>query len=134
DGAWRRAFEAGQYVGPRLFASGHFLTTTGGHFLHPGRALECDRPYCFVEAIREQIKTGVDHIKLNLSGGIMGPSWDLHTQSFLLDEELKKAFEICQLRGFKVMAHATHPQAVKAAIALGTHSIEHGYVMDDECI
>jgi DNA-binding transcriptional LysR family regulator len=28
-----------------------------------------------VKAIREQIKNGVDHIKLNLSGGIMGPAW-----------------------------------------------------------
>jgi len=134
DVAWRRAFESGQYVGPRLFASGHFLTTTGGHFLTSGHALECDGPYGFVKAIREQIKNGVDHIKLNLSGGIMGPPWDLHTHSFLLDEELKAAFEICRVRGFKVMAHATNPAAVKAAVKLGAHSIEHGYIMDDECI
>jgi hypothetical protein len=30
------------------------------------------RPYGWVKAIREQIKNGVDHIKLNLSGSIMG--------------------------------------------------------------
>lgn len=134
DVAWRNAFDSGQYVGPRLFASGHFLTTTGGHFLTSGHALECDGPYGFVKAIREQIKNGVDHIKLNLSGGIIGPKWDLHTQSFHLDEELQAAFEICRLRGFKIMAHATHPGVVKAAIKLGAHSIEHGYIMDDECI
>ena len=73
DVAWKRAFDSGQYVGPRVYASGHFLTTTGGHFLTSGHALECDGPYGFVKAIREQIKNGVDHIKLNLSGGIMGP-------------------------------------------------------------
>ncbi len=134
DVAWRRSFEAGQFIGPRLFASGYFLTTTGGHFLTSGHARECDGPYGFVQAIREGIKNGVDHIKLNLSGGILGPSWDLHTQSFLLDDEIKAAFDICKLRGFKVMAHATNPQAVKAAITLGAHSIEHGYIMDDECI
>ena len=33
DVAWKRAFASGQHVGPRLFASGYFLTTTGGHFL-----------------------------------------------------------------------------------------------------
>lgn len=38
DVAWKRAFEQGQYVGPRVFASGHFLTTTGGHFLTSGHA------------------------------------------------------------------------------------------------
>ena len=134
DVAWKRAFDSGQYVGPRLFACGHFLTTTGGHFLTSGHALEFDGPYGFVKAIREQIKNGVDHIKLNLSGGILGPAWDLHRHSFLLEDELKAAFEICHLREFKVMAHATNPEAVKNAIRLGAHSVEHGYILDDECI
>jgi imidazolonepropionase-like amidohydrolase len=134
DVAWKRAFDSGQHLGPRLFAAGHFLTTTGGHFLTSGHALECDGPYGFVKAIREQIKNGVDHIKLNLSGGIMGPAWDLHRHSFFLDEEIRAAFAICKLRDFKVMAHATNPEAVKTAIRLGAHSIEHGYILDDECI
>src|ERR671913_1559799 len=134
DVAWKRAFDSGQFVGPRLYACGHFLTTTGGHFLTTGHALECDGPYGFVKAIREQIKNGVDHIKLNLSGGILGPAWDLHRHSFLLQDELKAAFEICHLREFKVMAHATNPEAVKNAIRLGAHSVEHGYILDDECI
>ena len=134
DVAWKRAFDSGQHLGPRLFAAGHFLTTTGGHFLTSGHALECDGPYGFVKAIREQIKNGVDHIKLNLSGGIMGPAWDLHRHSFFLDEELKAAFDICRLREFKVVAHATNPEAVKNAILLGAQSVEHGYILDDECI
>src|SRR6266853_737878 len=114
DVAWKRAFDAGQYVGPRVFAAGHFLTTTGGHFLTSGHARECDGPYGFVRAIREQIKNGVDHVKLNLTGGIMGPAWDRHTQSFLLDEELDAAFAICRKRGFPVMAHAANPETVAA--------------------
>jgi imidazolonepropionase-like amidohydrolase len=134
DVAWKRAFDSGQFVGPRLYASGNFLTTTGGHFLTSGHAIECDGPYGFVKAIREQIKNGVDHIKLNLSGGIMGPAWDRHWHSFLLQDELEAAFEICRQREFNVMAHATNPQAVKHAVKLGAHSIEHGYIMDDECI
>jgi imidazolonepropionase-like amidohydrolase len=134
DVAWKRAFDSGQFIGPRLYACGHFLTTTGGHFLTTGHALECDGPYGFVKAIREQIKSGVDHIKLNLSGGIMGPAWDRHWHSFLLQDELEAAFAICRQRDFKVMAHATNPDAVKNAVRLGAHSVEHGYIMDDECI
>jgi imidazolonepropionase-like amidohydrolase len=134
DVAWKRAFDTGQYVGPRVFAAGHFLTSTGGHFLTSGHALECDGPFGFVRAIREQIKNGVDHIKLNLTGGIMGPSWDRHWQSFLLDEELEAAFAICRARGFRVMAHAANPEAVKQAVRLGAHSIEHGYILDQECV
>ena len=134
DVAWKRAFDSGQFVGPRVYACGHFLTTTGGHFLTTGHALECDGPYGFVKAIREQMKNGVDHIKLNLSGGIMGAAWDRHWHSFLVQEELEAAFAICRQREFKVMAHATNPEAVKNAIRLGAHSVEHGYIMDDECI
>ena len=134
DVAWKRIFDSGQLVGPRVFACGQFLTTTGGHFLASGHARECDGPYGFVEAIREQIKNGVDHIKLNLSGGVMGPSWDRHWHSFLLREELEAAFTISHQREFKVMAHATNPDAVKAAVELGAHSVEHGYIMDEECI
>ena len=134
DVAWRRVFEAGEVPGPRVFACGNFLTTTAGHFLRSGHARECDGPYGFVVAIRDQIKNGVDHIKLNLSGGVMGPPWDLHKHSFLLREELEAAFAICHQREFKVMAHATNPDAVKAAVSLGAHSVEHGYMMDEECI
>ena len=134
DVAWRDTFGSGELDGPRVFACGNFLTTTGGHFLSSGHARECDGPYGFANAVREQIKNGVDHIKLNLSGGIMGPSWDLHTHPFLLEDELAAAFAVCRQRGFEVMAHATSPDTVKAAIKQGAHSVEHGYIMDEECI
>ena len=134
DVAWRDSFASGELDGPRVFACGNFLTTTGGHFLSSGHARECDGPYGFVNAVREQIKNGADHIKLNLSGGIMGPSWDLHTHPFLLEDELTAAFAVCRQRGFDVMAHATNPDTVKTAIKLGAHSVEHGYIMDEECI
>ena len=134
DVAWKRVFDSGRIAGPRVFASGYFLTTTGGHFLTSGQARECDGPYGFVQAIREGIKNSVDHIKLNLSGGIMGPPWDLHKHSFLLEDELEAAFALCHQREFKVMAHATNPDAVKAAIGLGAHTVEHGYIQDEECL
>ena len=134
DVGLKRAFEAWQPVGPRVFAGGYFLTTTAGHALASGFAKACDGPNGFVKAIREQIQHGVDHIKLNLTGGIMGPSWDRHWHSLLLPEELEAAFAICRQRGYPVMAHAASPEAVKAALRLGAHSVEHGYIMDEECL
>lgn len=134
DVAWRRAFSVPGAAGPRVFACGNFLTTTGGHFLTSGLARECDGPYGFAQAIREQMKNDVDHIKLNLSGGIMGPRWDRHTDSLLLPDELETVFALCHQRNFKVMAHATNTEAVKAAVRLGAHSVEHGYIMDEEAI
>jgi imidazolonepropionase-like amidohydrolase len=134
DVGMKRAFDAWQPVGPRVFAGGYFLTTTAGHALASEFAKPCDGPNGFVKAIREQIQHGVDHIKLNLTGGIMGPSWDRHWHSFLLPEELEAAFTICRQRGYPVMAHAANPEAVKAALRLGAHTVEHGYIMDEECI
>ena len=134
DVGMKRAFDAWQPVGPRVFAGGYFLTTTAGHALASEFAKACDGPNGFVKAIREQIQHGVDHIKLNLTGGIMGPSWDRHWHSFLLPEELEAAFTICQQRGYPVMAHAANPEAVKTALRLGAHTVEHGYIMDEECL
>jgi imidazolonepropionase-like amidohydrolase len=134
DVALKRSFDSGQNVGPRVITCGWFLTTTAGHALGTGFALPCDGPHGFVRAIREHIQAGVDHIKLNLTGGIMGPSWDRHWHSFLMEDELRAAFAICRQRGVKVMAHAASPDAVKAALRLGAHSVEHGYIMDDECL
>jgi imidazolonepropionase-like amidohydrolase len=134
DVALKHAFDTGQHVGPRLFTCGWFLTTTAGHALGTGFALPCDGPAGFVRTIREHIQAGVDHVKLNLTGGIMGPAWDRHEDSFLMEDELHAAFAICHQRGFKVMAHAASPDAVKAALRLGAHSVEHGYALDDECL
>ena len=134
DVALKQVYESGQHLGPRVLTSGYFLTTTGGHYISSGQTMECDGPYGFVKAIREQIKGGIDYIKLNLTGGITGPEWDRRADSFLLQEEMEAAFAICRQRGYKVIAHATTPEAVKAAIRLGAHSIEHGYIMDEECI
>jgi imidazolonepropionase-like amidohydrolase len=134
DVGMKHAFDVWQPVGPRVFAGGYFLTTTAGHALASEFAKACDGPNGFVKAIREQIQHGVDHIKLNLTGGIMGPSWDRHWHSFLLPEELEAAFTICQQRGYPVMAHAANPEAVKAALRLGAHTVEHGYIMDEECL
>ena len=134
DVAWKRAFETGQYAGPRTFAAGYFLTTTAGHCARQPFSRMLDGPDEFILAVREQIKNGVDHIKLNLTGGIMGPDWDRHWHSFFLPEELEATFQICKDRDMKVMSHAANPQAVKDAIRLGTWTVEHGYIMDAECI
>lgn len=134
DVAWKRAFASKQYLGPRIFAGGYFITTTAGHghgYIH---TRECDGTEDFSRAVREQIQNGVDHIKLGLSGGIMGPPWDGNRQNALLPEEMDAVFRLCNQRDYKVMCHATNPLAVKEAIKRGAWSIEHGYILDDECI
>ena len=134
DVAWKQAFESGEYVGPNLYTCGWFITTTAGHFLKSGCAIEVDGPTEYIRTIREQIKNGVDFIKLNLTGGVMGPKWDKMPNTFPLQDELKAAFDVCEQRGYKVVAHAGGADGIKKAISLGAHTLEHGYQFDDEAI
>jgi imidazolonepropionase-like amidohydrolase len=134
DVAWKRAFDSGLFIGPSLFTCGWFITTTAGHFLRSGTAKEVDGPTEFRRAIRENIKNGVDFIKLNLTGGIMGPPWDGMQNTFPTPDEIDAAFEICHQRGFKVVAHAGGNHGIKTAIAHGAWTLEHGYVLDDEAV
>ncbi|MFP6679575.1 MAG: amidohydrolase family protein [Dehalococcoidia bacterium] len=134
DVAWKRAFDSRQFIGPSLFTCGWFLTTTAGHFLRSGTAKELDGPTEYRRAIRENIKNGVDFIKLNLTGGIMGPPWDGMEKTFPTTDEIDAAFEICHQRGYKVVAHAGGTDGIKTAISHGAWTLEHGYVLDDEAI
>ena len=132
DVACRDAFASGDHLGPTLFTCGYFITTTAGHFLSSGCAVEADGPVGFRKAVREQIKHGVDFIKLNMDGGVMGPPWDRTTDVYLLPDEIASVFDLCRQRDFRVVAHAAGVDGVKAAVRAGAHSIEHGYVLDDE--
>ena len=134
DVAWKRAYDSGMFVGPSLFTCGYFITTTAGHFLSSGCAIEVDGPEGYRRAIREQIKNGVDFIKLNMTGGVMGPAWDKMRNTFPLPDEIETAFDLCHRRGFKVVAHAGGTDGIKVSARAGAHTIEHGYVLDDEAI
>jgi imidazolonepropionase-like amidohydrolase len=134
DVAWRDAFAAGQLVGPRLFCCGHALRTTAGHDPSGGTSLmrTADGAVAMVQAVRDEIQHGVDQIKLVTTGGIMGGGHDVMSAVMFLREELEAAMRIARQRGLSVAVHATAAEAVKWAVRAGAHSIEHGYLLDDE--
>lgn len=134
DVAWREAFAAGRFLGPRLFCCGDAIRTTAGHDPFGGtrRMVAVDGADAFVQAVREQILHGVDQIKLITTGGIMGGGHDVMSAVMFLREELTAAMRIARQRGLPVAVHATAAQAVKWAVEAGAHSIEHGYLLDEE--
>jgi len=134
DVAWREAFASGRFAGPRLFCCGDAIRTTAGHDPFGGtrRMVAVDGPDAFVQAVREQIMHGVDQIKLITTGGIMGGGHDVMSAVMFLREELTAAMRIARQRGLPVAVHATAAQAVKWAVEAGAHSIEHGYLLDEE--
>ncbi len=138
DVAWRDAFNAGQFVGPRLFCCGHGLRTTAGHSATltgtTSMLTHADGPEAMIHAVRTQIKHGVDQIKLVTTGGIMGTGHDVMSAVMFLREELEAAIRIARQRGKAVAVHATAPDAVKWAAHASAHSIEHGYLLDEEAV
>ncbi|MEE9198880.1 MAG: amidohydrolase family protein [Dehalococcoidia bacterium] len=134
DVAWREAFNAGQYQGPRLFCCGNGLVTLAGHMAGEDDPGVVSGPDEFVRAVRNEIKHGVDQIKLVTTGGIMGTGHDVMPQTMFLREEIEAAVRIANQRGVPVASHATSPEAVKWSVLAGVHSIEHGYMLDEEAV
>jgi imidazolonepropionase-like amidohydrolase len=132
DVAWRDAFNAGVFVGPRLFVCGTAISPTGGW----GES-GADGPYEIRKAVREQLKHGVDQIKLAATGGhaqmiAAGVGEAMRERNLLLDE-IRAATEVAHMKGKHVCAHASNP-GIKVAIQGGVDCIEHGYYLDDEAI
>ena len=54
------------------------------------------------------------------------------TNITMLKGEMEAALAIARQRGVPAAVHATVAEAVKWAVSAGAHSIEHGYVLDEE--
>ena len=66
-----------------------------------------------VRAVRNNIKHGVDQIKLTTTGGIMGTGDDVMPAAMFVREEVEAAVRISNQRRVSVAAHATSPEPVK---------------------
>lgn len=142
DPAMKAAIAEGTAVGPRIMTCGRDVSTTGhsNDISYPshwrigsteGIAI-VDGVDGFRRAIREEIKDGVEIIKIFATGGhgVKMPSeqWQLSR------EELDAAIRTADERGAKVRAHLANRDAILCAIELGIHIVDHGDGFDDACI
>jgi imidazolonepropionase-like amidohydrolase len=127
----RDAVAEGIVPGPRILSSGRCICMTGGHGWPFGR--EADGEDEVRKAVREQIKAGVDVIKLMATGGVITPGVDPGATQYTY-EELKAGVEEAHKAGRRTAAHAQGNQGVKNALRAGIDSIEHGVFLDDEAI
>lgn len=134
DVAWKRAFDRGLFLGPRLMVAGYLLEPTGGHMWHHPETAKADGADGFRRLVREQIKAGADLIKIAITGGVAGSAQESTDDIQMSPDELEAVFETASDRGLPVAVHAGNPRAVKAAVRLGARSIEHGYKLDEEAV
>jgi imidazolonepropionase-like amidohydrolase len=141
DVTLKRAIDSGLIPGPRIMACGRDLGTTGDSVdFHPswwklqmqtvGRI--CDGPDEFRKAVRDEIKQGVEIIKLYATGG-HGLPWP-STVMTMTPEEMKVAADTAHERGRKIRAHIVSKRGIIAALDAKLDLIDHCDQMDDECI
>ena len=142
--ALRDAVAAGELPGPRIIDAGRSISTTSGHMdatlsvsedLHDSIGQEnlCDGVESCRQAIRKQVRRGVDVIKIATTGGVNSRiGAGLGRQLF--DDEVKVLVDTAHLYGKKVAVHAHGDDGVNIALAAGADSIEHGTMMTDESI
>jgi imidazolonepropionase-like amidohydrolase len=121
DIAWRDAFNAGIFEGPRIFAAGKIVTPKGEHSSEPGWPVEiyADGPEEIRKAVLENIARGIDLVK------IFAPQ--------LQEDEMTTIIELAHSHGLKVTAHSGGKSAHRAVVA-GIDCIEHGTMISDETI
>ncbi|MBD9468488.1 amidohydrolase family protein [Pseudoxanthomonas sp. PXM01] len=142
----RDAVNQGLVKGPRIFAAGKSIATTGGHadptngfndrlshLLGPPGPTDgvINSPDEARQAVRQRYKDGSDVIKITATGGVLSYAKSGDAPQFVVDE-VKAIVDTARDYGFRVAAHAHGKEGMKRAILGGVTSIEHGTYMDDE--
>jgi len=146
DIAVRDALAAGLFEGPRLFVSGWAISITGGHMNLTGLAPAIDRRLpqlaimaddrdAMIAAVRDQVKSGVDFIKVYATGtiGHLDPNTLEPLSQFSVDE-IRLMVDEAARWGMDVAAHAYGGEGAYNAVAGGARSIEHGMLLDDRTL
>ncbi|MGO1069444.1 amidohydrolase family protein [Lysobacter sp. CA199] len=142
----RDAVNSGLVEGPRIWAAGKSIATTGGHadptngyndaLSHligpPGptegviNSIDDAR-----QAVRQRYKEGSDVIKITATGGVLSYAKSGDAPQFTV-EEVKAIVDTAKDYGYRVAAHAHGTEGMKRAVLGGVTSIEHGTYMDAE--
>jgi len=129
DFIYRRFFDSGKLLGPRILVSGRGVVTSFGSALD----------LCYIangvdeirQAVRKCVADGVDWVKLFVSGGMtQGP------HKLLMNEgEVGAAVDEAHRAGKKVAAHAIGDRSVRVCADAGVDTIEHAtYQITDETV
>jgi imidazolonepropionase-like amidohydrolase len=138
----RQAIDQGVVPGPRLLASGNYVSPTGG----AGDARQfsiyvdvpivrnlADGPDEIRKAVRTNLKQGADFIKILATGAVFSKGAPPGAQQYT-EDEMHVAVEEAARWGKHVAAHAHGAEGIKAAIRAGVRTIDHGSMLDDEAV
>jgi len=141
--ALRDAVRRGDVPGPRIIASGQAVSIHGGHgdingyredimHIFSGENICSGADDC-MRAVRLQVRSGADIIKITATGGVLSNTAAGLGQQFS-DEELAAIVGAAHRMGRQVTAHAHGADGVNSFLRAGGDSIEHGTFLDAESI
>lgn len=143
-----KAIDSGLAVGPRIFASGAFISQTGGHgdfglptdvprkigeLSYPernGMLAIADGADQVLLRSREQLRQGAAQLKLMAGGGVSS-NYDPLDVAQYTEEEFRAAVSAAENWGTYVTVHAYTPNAIQTAIRAGVKCIDHGQLADE---
>jgi imidazolonepropionase-like amidohydrolase len=141
----RDAISQGLVKGPRIFAAGKSIATTGGHadptngvndrlahLIGPPGPTEgvVNSPDDARQAVRQRYKDGSDVIKITATGGVLSYAKSGDAPQFTVDE-VKVIVDTAKDYGYRVAAHAHGEEGMYRAVLGGVTSIEHGTYMSE---
>ncbi|HJY60672.1 MAG TPA: amidohydrolase family protein, partial [Streptosporangiaceae bacterium] len=126
----RQAMRYGAFRGPRLLTCGKIVSATapGGRF-YGDMYREADGPDDVRRAVREQIRSGADFVKVMTTGARSNELEDPDPLQFT-DPELAAITDEAHRLGYRVSAHAEGLDGCAAAIKHGVDTIEHGMYLN----
>ena len=139
--ALRDAVRRGDVPGPRIIAAGSAVSVHGGHgdingyredvmhVLSPESV--CSGVEDCMRAVRLQVRSGADIIKITATGGVLSNTAAGLAQQFS-EDELAAIVASAHRMGRQVTAHAHGVDGINAFLKAGGDSIEHGTYLDDE--
>ena len=146
--ALKRAQAEGSLRGPRVWASGRWISVTGGipdisdlpMCCIQGRGMsgvQADGPDACRHAVRSQVRAGADVIKVATTGGI-DPAF-LVAEATMAAVELETIIDTAHDLGRRVTAHnnvlpGQKPTGILRAVAAGVDAIDHGYYLEDRVL
>jgi imidazolonepropionase-like amidohydrolase len=122
----RQAMRYGAFRGPRLLTCGKIISATapGGRF-YGDMYREADGPDDMRRAVREQLRSGADFIKVMTTGARSNELEDPDPLQ-LTPAELSAVADEAHRMGYRLSAHAEGLAGCEAAITIGADTIEHG--------
>jgi len=126
--------------GPRIRACGHHIGTTGDfnntkkwwqRFETPGTDLYVDGPIELRKLVREEIRRGVETIKIFVSAGRGYPAKAMRNMA---RDEIQAVVDAAHGLGAKVRAHVCDKALMLECIELGVDVIDHGDDIDEQVI